>query len=396
MRWMLSSLLYNHNKLHNIRFHQNPPIKFTSCMYSHDHNKSVYNGLAPSSLRSKLFYWCTFSVAAVAAFSSSKVYKGSFLTSSEQITSLKSPTVKLYKTLQKKRKKREEEQLTIVEGHRMVIDLLELDMTNNERNKHLVKHIIVTEKALLHKELGPKLEECLISIQSSSDVRISLGTEEVVAECCDTVTPQGVAAMCSMLAPMEPSTDPNNSEKSKLYILFDGISDPGNAGTLLRSALAVGVAGIILLPGSCDVYSPKAIRSGMGATFQVPTRPVDSLDEAMDILGKCGVKPQDIFAATMDDATENVSGYTSLPHYDVDWANLNPETKQWSPKALCLGQEGNGLSLNVRNLVAKGVVRSVHVPMQPGIESLNAAVCGSVIMFEYARQSAAHIDSGLN
>jgi tRNA C32,U32 (ribose-2'-O)-methylase TrmJ len=72
------------------------------------------------------------------------------------------------------------------------------------------------------------------------------------------------------------------------------------------------------------------------------------------------------------------SGRTSIPYYDVDWTA--------TPSALVIGNEGNGLSDEVRNAVADGTIQATHVPMEAGIESLNAAVCGSVIMFEFLRQ----------
>mmetsp|Transcript_1017 Transcript_1017/g.1112 ORF Transcript_1017/g.1112 Transcript_1017/m.1112 type:complete len:103 (+) Transcript_1017:1-309(+) len=72
----------------------------------------------------------------------------------------------------------------------------------------------------------------------------------------------------------------------------------------------------------------------------------------------------------------------SLAYHDVNWSSTNGRRGN----ALCIGKEGTGLSSTVRNDVAKGVIRSVHVPMDGGIESLNAAVCGSVILFEYRRQ----------
>ena len=81
-----------------------------------------------------------------------------------------------------------------------------------------------------------------------------------------------------------------------------------------------------------------------------------------------------IYAATMEDS----GGVESLPHYDVAWSQHHG--------GLMIGSEGNGLSENVRRAVASGEIRAVHVPMEVGIESLNAAVCGSVILFEYLRQ----------
>lgn len=303
----------------------------------------------------------------------------------ESITNPKSSTVKLFKALQTKRKRRVDEGATIIEGHRLVMDLLMNDEERHKENREtLVKNIILSNKALSHKEYGSKLKHLLETCHLRSDPpRISLGTDDVISQCCDTVTPQGIVAICSTLPPFE-SIDvlAQNRSKPSLYLLLDGVSDPGNVGTLLRSAVAVGVKGVILLPGSCDVWAPKSIRSGMGATFKVPTRSVSSFEEALHLLDECGVERQAIYAATMESEkkeSQDIPSTSSLPHYQVDWC---------VPSALCLGQEGNGLSDIIRDRVKNGEISSVHVPMQPGIESLNAAVCGSIIMFEHFRQSA--------
>lgn len=310
------------------------------------------------------------------------------------LSSIKSPTVKLIKALQTKRKKRQEEGLTVIEGHRMVIDMLQLQLKSYDNGDEVddwIKHVIVSKKAIEHKEYGPKLEEVLNQLQerSMTSMIVSMGTDEVLHACCDTVTPQGVVATCRIPPPFDPATQnmrqsTSRSSARRLYLILDGVSDPGNAGTLLRSALAVDVAGVILLPGSVDVYSPKAIRAGMGATFHVPIRTASSFSEALDILSLCEVKPDNIYAATMETASEgkrDTSEAVSLSHYEVNWVD--------KASALCLGQEGNGLSKVVRENVACGAINSVHVPMQQQkgvIESLNAAVCGSVVMFEYSRQ----------
>jgi TrmH family RNA methyltransferase len=97
---------------------------------------------------------------------------------------------------------------------------------------------------------------------------------------------------------------------------------------------------------------------------------VDSMAQAQQVLANWQVK--DIYAATMED------GAVSFPHYDVDWIQ--------HPTAMVIGSEGTGLSDTVRGMVVSGEIKSVHVPMESGIESLNAAVCGSVILFEYLRQ----------
>ena len=185
--------------------------------------------------------------------------------------------------------------------------------------------------------------------------------------------------------PLEDSSADAASEDNDImppfYLILDGLSDPGNVGTLLRSCLASHVTALILLPGSCDVWNPKAVRSAMGASFQVPVVEMsgssddgEALNEVLDTLDKCGVPNDRIYAATMEDSGDNAS----LPHFNIDFAG--------SGSAVILGREGEGLRNNVRSAIEQGRISTVHVSMAPGMESLNAAVCGSVIMFERMRQ----------
>ena len=162
-------------------------------------------------------------------------------------------------------------------------------------------------------------------------------------------------------------------------MLLDGVSDPGNVGTLLRTSVAVGVKSVLLLPGTCDVWNPKTVRSAMGATFYTPTRSVSSWEEAVQVL-QDEYTCKAIWAATMLDE-EDGSGAVNTPHYEVDWKS--------QASALVIGSEGAGLSAEVREALetnSKNSIRAVHVPMENAMESLNAAVCGSVILFEYLRQ----------
>ena len=156
--------------------------------------------------------------------------------------------------------------------------------------------------------------------------------------------------------------------------MLDGVSDPGNLGTLLRSAVATGVAAVLTLPGTTDPYSPKALRSSMGCVFSIPLLPCTSWDAAVAQLSTTSTtSTTTIYAATMLDDTP------STCHYDVDWTA--------TPAALIIGNEGHGLSDVVRQAVRERKIQSVYVPMVPGaVESLNAGVCGSVIMFEHLRQ----------
>jgi TrmH family RNA methyltransferase len=278
------------------------------------------------------------------------------------IQSTKSTTVKKIQALVQKRKKRMETGSTIVEGPRMIMDLV-----RNPNTRPLVQQVIVSS------ERNDWMEQLQTEHPS---LNIKVGTPQVLKACSDTVTPQGIVAIVSIA-----KTCLDKSKKFPFYLVLDGVADPGNVGTLLRSSVAVGAAGVVLLPQCCDVWNPKAIRSAMGCTFQIPIVTVDSWSDAQHVL----LRECNIYAATME---ESKSGTTvSIPHYKVDWTVSN------TPSALVIGSEGNGLSHSVREAVADGTIQAIHIPMEAGIESLNAAVCGSVILFEYQRQCLCHVDT---
>ena len=287
------------------------------------------------------------------------------------LTSTSSSTVKRIVALQQKAKKRREAGETVVEGPRTVLDMLK-----NPTTRSLVRQIVVSTDIddIIRDELDRYLND------ASSDLTVHSALPTVLKACSDTVTPQGIVSRVQI-----PAWDQGNighdrtnrpTNQSPLYLVLDGVSDPGNLGTLLRSSAAVGVDAVLLLPGSCDVWNPKAIRSAMGASFLVPTFSVSSWEEALHQLDDWGCAK--VWAATMlEDSTGRV---VSSAHYDIDWNG--------QPNALVIGNEGNGLSGVIRESLQDraGKVQAVHVPMQGSIESLNAAVCGSVILFEYMRQ----------
>lgn len=291
------------------------------------------------------------------------------------ISSPQSLTVKKFQAILSKRKKRREYGQTVVEGPRMVFDLLQ-----NPRTENLVRHILISTD-----DFREQYEDRLRQLPSCVAPNIQLVTPAILKACSDTITPQGIVALVDIpnLAPSGAVS--TQDKKFPFYLVLDGVSDPGNVGTLLRSSLAVGASGVLLLPECCDVWNPKAVRSAMGASFQLPIVEVCSWDKALVMLTKEWNVKQ-IYAATMmeDSNAEDDVRFCSFRHYDIDWLD--------TPSALVIGSEGNGLSENVRNsLMNPGTndnhrIEAVHVPMHSGIESLNAAVCGSVIMFEYSRQ----------
>lgn len=303
------------------------------------------------------------------------------------ITSTKSLTAKKVRGLLKKRKLRVECGQTVAEGPRIVFDLLK-----NPTTASLVRQILVSSQDFdkLYRE---RLDSIIMSNITSAPPDIQLMTPEVLSFCSDTVTPQGIVAVVDIPKfETSPNTE-NGNGFHPLYLVLDGVSDPGNVGTLLRSALAVQISGVILLPECCDVWNSKAVRSAMGASFHLRIHEATSWEAGLDFLtNEC--KVERVYAATMMEEGDNTNGgrnpIQSTPHFGIDWLA--------QPSALVIGSEGQGLCADVRRALAAdehggthrngdaGQILPVHVPMNPTMESLNAAICGSVILFEYSRQ----------
>jgi TrmH family RNA methyltransferase len=177
-------------------------------------------------------------------------------------------------------------------------------------------------------------------------------SESVLAACADTETPQGVLAVVPFV---------ENSPGPGLALVVDGVRDPGNLGALLRSAEAAGAGQVLLAPGTVDLYNPKVVRGAMGAHFRLAVAALDWPAIAQRLEGR---------AVWLADAAGEAA-------YDqVDWT---------APAALIVGGEAEGAGAEALAL-ATGRVR---IPMAGGAESLNAAMAGTVILFEAARQRRA-------
>jgi len=332
----------------------------------------------------------------------------------ELITNHKtSKTVKLFKSVHRANKsKRSELGLTVAEGVRLVSDIL-----SNNKSRQLVRRIVISESLLYNVnnnevegnssyQYQKQLHHWLHIVDDESRQRnteyvddndelqtcsINIATDEVVDACSGTVTSQGVVALIDIPPPFNPSTvvaaaaaenGGNSSTLPPFYLILDGLADPGNVGTLLRTCAATFATSLIVLPGSCDMWNPKVVRSSMGASFRVPIMEISvsndekPFDQVLSFLEKCGVTSNRIYAATMENAGDNVS----LAHYDVDF------TRSGGGAAVVLGAEGEGLRQELRFAVNRGKISAIHVPMAPDTESLNAGVAGSVIMFERMRQ----------
>ena len=172
----------------------------------------------------------------------------------------------------------------------------------------------------------------------------------------DTVASQGVIAVLRIPRVTLPPA-------AGLLLVLDQIRDPGNLGTILRGAEAAGVSQVILTSGCVDPWNPKVIRSGMGAHFRLPLIAAESWAAVAGLVGGWSVWLADARGAT--------------PYDQVDWTG---------PCALVIGGEAAGLSAEARQL---GTGR-VMIPMAGPVESLNAAMAATILVFEAARQRRVH------
>ena len=152
-----------------------------------------------------------------------------------------------------------------------------------------------------------------------------------------------------------------NTEKKEMLLVLDNLQDPGNLGTIFRTAEAAGVTGIILSKDSVDIYNPKVIRSTMGAIFRMPLVYVEKLTDTIEELRAHQIQ---VYAA------------------HLEGKNAYDEENYLNGTAYLIGNEGNGL----RQEVADCADTWIRIPMLGQAESLNAAVAASILMFGAARQ----------
>lgn len=249
------------------------------------------------------------------------------------ITSLANSKVKYVRRLQSERRFRSREQAFVVEGTRWLTEFLQ-----STHSPTLIFHTAVWQ-------------DHHASILQQLDVPSQLVSEEVMAAISDTETPSGVLA----IVPIQPRPLP---KQPTLLLMLDGVTNPGNLGTMLRSAGAAGTEGVLLGPGCVDAYNPKVVRGGMGAHLRLPIHHVTWAEAAQILAGLA------VWVATADGDRL----YTA-----VSWQQ---------PSAIIIGGEAHGPGSEAMAL-ANG---RIAIPMHHHTESLNAAVAASVILFEAARQ----------
>ncbi len=247
----------------------------------------------------------------------------------EHITSLKNPRIQTWKSL-KDRKGRKETGCFLVEGRKMMEEALQ--------SAFQVEAVLADA-------------ERLSEFRLPDDDRLVTMPGHVLAAICDTKTPQGVAAVVRM------QTAPALGNR---LVALDGVQDPGNVGTILRTADAAGFDGVLLSQQCADVFSPKVLRATMGSIFRMGICVTEDLPGRLTGLREEGFS---ILSSQLD----------GTPFYDRP-----PVGERF---ALVIGSEGNGVTDEVKALAT----HRVRLPMRGGAESLNAAVAAGIMMYELTR-----------
>lgn len=248
----------------------------------------------------------------------------------------------LFKNIKKlkERRFRDKEGLFILEGLRLIEEAIKAKME--------IDHIIIS------KDYEEKFEGFL---QKNNDLdrKISFLSNNLFMQVASTENPQGIIAVVK-------KKNNKNTLDGDFYLICDKVQDPGNLGTIIRTAHAAGVNGIILTKGTVDIYNDKTIRSTMGSIFYIPIFYDDENYRTIRSLKEDGFS---LIATSLDE---------SKNFFDED---LRGKT------ILAVGNEGNGISEELFRLADK----KVKIPMPGGAESLNVSIATSIILFEKVRQN---------
>lgn len=220
------------------------------------------------------------------------------------------------------------------------------------------------------------LEFALISDSCSANERAQSVVEKLLEKGCpvyqvpdkvynkaaDTVTPQGLLLVMGYRIYTWQEVLHSNSDDATLIAVLDHVQDPGNAGTIIRTADASGCTGVVCLEGTTDIFSGKAVRSSMGSLFNLPIITDVSPEDFVDI---CHANDVVVTATALDDQ--------AIRPFMVDYV---------SPVAIVFGNEGNGISPQMLQAADK----TVFIPMVGKAESLNVASAAAIMLYEALRQ----------
>lgn len=253
----------------------------------------------------------------------------------QEITSLQNPQIKALRAL-KDKKAREEAGCFMAEGYKMTCEAAE-----NARIK-----CVLFESAALEKW------SALLQSLESQGAQLYCVSEAVLKAVCEAKTPQGIAACVEF--------PKKRALGGRLIVALDGVQDPGNVGTIIRTADAAGFEGVLLAPGCADVYSAKVLRATMGSIFRMAIEQTTDFPAALADLRQQGYEV----------ISSELSG---SPFYG---------RKKSEKAVLIIGNESAGVS----DAASAQATQRLRLPMRGGAESLNAAVAAGIMMYELGKE----------
>lgn len=261
-----------------------------------------------------------------------------------QITSASNPRIKQWSALLT-RKGRDAQQAFLLEGVHLVVEAL--------RSSAAI-HTVLYD---LDKAMPQELQAYWGKTSSAAGTEWIGVSAAVLGKCTETQTPQGIVAVCGK---PELSAASFLEQKEALVVAVDGVQDPGNLGTIIRTADAVGATGVLLGTGTVDLYNPKTVRSTMGSLFHLPVAQCE-LRTLLPQAREQGIR----LVGTRLGAARHC--------YELDMRE---------PTWFLMGNEGSGLSADIAAYVDTDVI----IPMRGKAESLNVAMATSVLLYEAMRQ----------
>jgi TrmH family RNA methyltransferase len=267
-----------------------------------------------------------------------------------RVTGSQNPVMKEVRSLRSK-SSREEKALYFIEGTRFVEEAVKEYLKGTAE----IKYIVVSDSFAASADAAALTGPC-----EKRGLRVYNIPDTLFESISDTMNPQGILAVLGLHKMHLEYPEALGG----LVVILDGIRDPGNMGTIIRTADAAGCAAVIIPEGCVDLFNPKVLRSTMGSVYHLPILHCGSISEAISFLRGKGFT---VYASHLDGAV-NI--------YDAD---MSGDT------ALIIGSEADGISAEAQNY-ADALVK---IPMAGKAESLNASVAAGIMIFEAVRQKSA-------
>ncbi len=260
----------------------------------------------------------------------------------KSITSRDNAAVKDYLKLKSSKSERDKRGLFTVEGVKMCAEALSAGVE--------IMSVFVSVRLC-------EKDENIVSMLKNRENVFEV-SEAIEKKLSDTKSPQGIFCVCKKL---DKDFDLDTINKGSVFVMLCGVQDPGNVGTIIRTADGLGASGVILTPDCCDIYSPKVVRSAMGSISGMKIKQVEDEEE---------------FLKSVQNTAETVACVLSDDSVTPDKICKGPR-----PVILVIGSEGKGLKQSTAQLCSQRVM----IPMRGGAQSFNAAIAAAILMWEMTK-----------